>query len=355
LIAGFLFIFNLFAPNNDKTQHVDGGAGVPMASFYPETGKSGSRTKKGLEAVGGAAEWRRKATGWGTTDGKEGSRERRRQTEAGSGRLSLSSALELGTAAKESAEEKEKRERSCHADGCAARCWRKLSNMSLAAVARAGVSDKATAKADAAAEGSRLQALLRWVPDGGQQGGWFFETATCLWQRWQRCFQNGGVGSFGSIGSGGFGVGGVRFSVGGVSNVGSVGGSGFGVGRIGSSIGGVSSIGSVGSVGSIGSIGGISSIGSIGSIGSVGICSVASVGSIGKLGAGNCKDKEAERVGTSKKLDGHEGAKQPRQSSNGGMSGVGSWKRKIHTNPIQSKQTKLARESKLQALRSPAA
>jgi hypothetical protein len=160
LIAGFLFIFNLFAPNNNKTQHVDGGAGVPMASFHPEAGKTGSGTKKGLEAVGGAAEWR-KATGWGTTDGKERLPERRQQTEAGSGRLSLLSVSELGTATKESAEEKEKREQSCHADGCAAPRWRKPSDMSSAAVARAGVmSDEATArKADTAAEGSRPQPM----------------------------------------------------------------------------------------------------------------------------------------------------------------------------------------------------
>jgi hypothetical protein len=42
----------------------------------------------------------------------------------------------LGVAAKESAEEKEKRETSCHADGCTAR-WRKSSDTSLVAVARA--------------------------------------------------------------------------------------------------------------------------------------------------------------------------------------------------------------------------
>jgi hypothetical protein len=68
--------------------------------------------------------------------------------------------LELGTATKD---KKEKREQSCHAIGCAAR-WRKLSDMSAVAVARAGVSDKATAKVDAAAEGSRLQ-VLAWLQE----------------------------------------------------------------------------------------------------------------------------------------------------------------------------------------------
>ena len=59
---------------------------------------------------------------------------------------------------KESAEEKEKRETSGHAEGCTVR-WRKPSDMLSVAATRAGVLGEGTAKADAAAEGSRLQVL----------------------------------------------------------------------------------------------------------------------------------------------------------------------------------------------------
>jgi hypothetical protein len=72
---------------------------------------------------------------------------------------------------------------------------------------------------------------------------------------------------------------------------------------------------------------------------------------IGEMGPGIDKDKAAERVGTSKKLNGSEGEKQPSQSSNRGMSGVGSWKCEIHTNPIQSNpiQSKQRRQNPMES------
>jgi hypothetical protein len=78
------------------------------------------------------------------------------------GGVSLSAA-ELGVAAKESAEEKEKTETSFYANGWTAR-WRKPRDMSLVAVARVGVADEATATADAAAEGGRSQ-VLAWLQE----------------------------------------------------------------------------------------------------------------------------------------------------------------------------------------------
>jgi hypothetical protein len=73
----------------------------------------------------------------------------------------VSSVAELGVAAKESAEEKEKREISFHADGWTER-WRNPRDMSSVAVARAGAADETTEAAEAAAEGSRPQ-VLAWL------------------------------------------------------------------------------------------------------------------------------------------------------------------------------------------------